>query len=104
MDAIYCKDDTGAFGRSLLTVELENADGLNITKAEFRCGKILKTFTQPTFPLKINLTCEETELLTHSNSDKLVTINPGYLAIYDEEGLKWTLEGSVDIAVRKCVV
>ena len=104
MRTIFCSDDTSAFGQTLLTIELENAEGLKISKAEFRCGKVLKTFTSPSFPLEVNLTCEETALLAHASSDNLVIVNPGYLAIYDEQGLKTTLEGSVDIPVRKCVV
>lgn len=105
MTTIFCNDDTGAFGQTLLTIDLYNPSNFKISKAEFRCGKVLKVFSQPVFPLKINLTAEETSQLSHINTTiQPVLSNPCYLAVYDEEGRKKTLDGSITLGVRKCVV
>lgn len=83
---IFKGDDTGAFGVEWLTINLAEADKLTITKAEFRCGEVVKTFEEPEFPIKVNLTSEETA--------KLKAENTCYLAIYDEDGLKKTCQGA----------
>lgn len=83
---IYKGDDTGAFGVNWLTINLAEAEQLTITKAEFRCGEVIKSFENPTFPIKVNLTSEETS--------KLQAQNTCYLAIYDENGLKKTCQGA----------
>ena len=96
MTIIYTKDDTNAFDNNFLTIELENATGLAISKAEFRCGKIFKTFENPMFPLTVNFSSEETELLNYTNAC--------YLAVYDEQGRKRTCEGHIIFNARKGVV
>lgn len=89
-------DDTNAFGAKFLEIYLENATGLKISKAEFRCGEVLKTIKDPKFPLLIDLTTDE--------SIKLRDINNAYLAIYDKDGLKRTCEGSITFETVKKVV
>ena len=93
---LYRGDDTNAFGGKFITINLDNAEGLNISKAEFRCAAILKTFENPTFPLEVNLSSEETSQLTGHNSC--------YLAIYDEHGRKHTCEGVLTFESKKEVV
>ena len=85
MTCIYKGDDTGAFGQNFLTINLTGAEGLNISKAEFRCGDISKTFDSPQFPITVNFTAEETAKLQSSNSCSL--------AVSDESGLKKTCSG-----------
>ena len=85
--AVYKGDDTAAFGLTFLKINILNSDGYNISRAEFRCGEILKKFENPEFPITINLTADETE--------KLQLRNTCYLAIYDENGLKKTCSGSI---------
>lgn len=89
---IYKGDDTGAFGANFLTISLENAENVTISKAVFRCNEITKEFENPVFPIKINLTAEETSMLYEDNTC--------YLAVYDEKGLKKTCEGSFVIQTQ----
>lgn len=93
---IYKGDDTGAFGGTLLVINIENPLECIITKAEFKCGCIRKTFVNPIFPISINLTSDETKKLNPSNSC--------YLAVYDEYGLKQTCEGTIRIEANNEVV
>ena len=93
---LYRGDDTDAFNRKLLTLELENAEGLKITKAIFKCGKIRKEFDNPVFPIDVCLNCDETEQLCCSNK--------GYLQIFDEYGRKMTLDNYVLIETKNKVV
>lgn len=93
---IFRGDDTNAFGSKFITIDLENAKGLTISKAEFKCGTILKTFENPIFPIAISLTREETLKLFHSNTC--------YLAIYDEIGRKHTCSGYLTFTTEREVV
>lgn len=93
---LYRGDDTNAFDNKFITIELENAEGLIISKAEFKCGYILKTFEYPTFPIEISLTSEETSNLSQNNSC--------YLAIYDEQGRKHTCDGYLSFSSKREVV
>jgi hypothetical protein len=95
-DYIYKGDNTEAFDNKFLTIDVENINNLTISKAEFRCGKIIKTFKNPTFPIDINLTEIETKMLQTSNNC--------YLAIYDEKGRKKTCEGTIRIDAKNEVV
>ena len=93
---LYRGDDTNAFGNKFITIDLENADGLTISKAEFRCGSIIKTFETPIFPIEISLSGEETSKL-HQN-------NACYLAIYDVQGRKHTCSGYLTFTTKSEVV
>lgn len=93
---LYRGDDTNAFGQKFMTIELENCQGLVITKAELQCGTVHKTFENPTFPLDVDLCCDETKVLLGSNCC--------YLCIYDEQGRKHTCKGEVTITTKKGVV
>lgn len=84
---IFRGDDTNAFGDSFITINLTTESEVTITKAVFKSGKVLKEFENPTFPLQIDLTAEETT--------KLDPENRAFLAVYDENGLKRTCEGSL---------
>lgn len=80
-------DDTDAFGNEFITIELDD-EPQGITKAEFRSGVVIKTYDNPTFPLDISLTAQETALLKCQNEC--------FLAIYDNMGRKWTCEGTLE--------
>lgn len=43
-NVIYKGDDTNAFGQNLLKINFTTPEDWNISKAEFRCGKIKKNF------------------------------------------------------------
>lgn len=87
MANLYRGDDTDAFGGNFLRVDLIGAPEAVITKADWICGQIVKSFENPEFPLVINLTQEDTA--------KLKSQNTCYLALYDENGRKKTCEGSL---------
>ena len=89
---IHKGDDTNAFDTKFISVVLENSDLLDISKAEFRCGTVLKTFEDPIFPLDIDLTSEETSKLDYQNVC--------YLAIYDRQGRKKTCEGYLTFTAK----
>ena len=93
---LYRGDDTNAFGNRFLEINLENAVGLTISKAEFKCGQILKTFENPVFPIEIALSGDETSKLNQNNAC--------YLAIYDEFGRKRTCSGHLIFSTKREVV
>jgi hypothetical protein len=89
---IYQGDNTAAFGGNFLTIDVSAGEGIpmpTITKAELKIGCFTKVIENPTFPITINLTEEET---THLKNE-----NTAYLAVWDVEGRKKTCEGSLVI-------
>ena len=95
---IYRSDDTN---KNFITIEIENVEALafenfNIVKAKFRCGQVVKTIENPSFPLEIGFNSEETS--------KFEDTNICYIAIYDEHGRKRTLEGSLTFTTKGQVV
>ena len=87
INAIYKGDNTGAFGNTFLTINLNNPLGYTISKAIFVTGCIQKPYENPEFPLQINFTSEETP--------KLGATNVGYLVVFDSQGRQKTCNGKV---------
>ena len=89
MANIYQGDNTGAFGESFLTINLvtEIEPVPVISKAVLKIGGICKTFDNPSFPLVVNFSSEETA--------KMGSVNAAFLAVWDSEGRKRTCEGSL---------
>lgn len=90
-------DDSQAFGQNLLRINLSDPDGLlnthSISKCEIRFnGCVAKTFSNPEFPLIINLTSEESEKLSVGN-------NTAVMAVWDEDGRKLTPKGGQIIVI-----
>ena len=86
MASINRGDNTGAFGQDFLRIYLNNPNELYITKAVFQInGNLEKEFDEPKFPLRINFTGAETELLAQVNTCKL--------ALWDEYGRRRTADG-----------
>lgn len=90
-------DDTDAFGSKFLKIVLKDAENYTITKAEVRIGVLIKTFDNPVFPLEISLNREETSMLSTCGNDC-------YMAIYDTENKKKTLNGTLRFNVSPKVV
>lgn len=95
-NAIFKGDDSGAFGNNFITINLENPLGYSISKAIFVCGCIQKPFKNPVFPLRINLTSQETA--------KLRSSNVCYLVVYDSEGRQKTCQGSLTFNAQNGVI
>lgn len=94
--AIYKGDNTGAFGNNFITINLDNPLGFTISKAIFVCGCIQKIFENPTFPLVINLTSEETKTLKPSNIC--------YLVVFDSDGRQKTCKGTLTFSAQNGVL
>lgn len=90
-------DNTAAFGQHLMRINLLDPDGLlvnhSISKCEIRfaCG-VKKSYQNPTFPLVIDLTEEESQKM-------LVGKNTATIAVWDELGRKVTPKGSQVLVV-----
>lgn len=95
-NAIFKGDDSGAFGNNFITINLDNPLGYTISKAVFVCGCIQKPFKNPVFPLRINLTSQETA--------KLRSSNVCYLVVYDSEGRQKTCQGSLTFNAQNGVI
>ena len=67
-DSIYRFDDTAAFGQDFIIINAIIPDGWEISKAVWKAGNIVKEFQNPVFPIKINLTSEETGQLQSLNT------------------------------------
>lgn len=87
---IYQGDSTGAFGRTFITIRLNNPHEFEVTRAEFRCGCIVKEFENPEFPLHINFDEEETKKFNFNNIC--------YLAVWDN----YTEDGELKPRKRTC--
>ena len=106
---IFKNDDTRAFRNDDDFIRINRprglADDIDIYKAEFKCGN-LPVFTfenivdeqaQPlVFPIGINLTAEQTKLLSYQNVC--------YLKVYDVNGYGQTCTGSISFIANSQVV
>lgn len=87
MAKYYKGDDFNAFGQEWALVEVDIPEDWIVSKAELKIGNLPKmTFPNPVFPLPVNLESYQTV--------NLKDVNTCYVAIYDEEGRKLTLDGS----------
>lgn len=93
---IFKGDNSAAFGNNFITINLDNPLGYEISKAVFVCGCIQKTFENPTFPLVINFTSEETA--------NFKTSNVCYLVVFDSEGRQKTCKGSLTFPAQNGVL
>ena len=80
-------DDYNAFGQEWALIEADIPEDWVVSKAELKVGNLpVMTFNNPVFPFSVSLASYQTA--------NLKDVNECYLAIYDEEGRKQTLEGS----------
>jgi hypothetical protein len=93
---IYKGDDTSSFGGGFLTIDLQTNSQATITKAVFVSGEIKKTFDNPTFPIKVDLTPEDTKKLKYNNI--------GYLIVYDKDGRPKMCDGYITFSAKDGVI
>ena len=87
MTKYFKGDDYNAFGQEWAIIEADIPEEWIVSKAELKVGNLPKmVFNNPVFPFPVNLEAYQTA--------NLKDVNTCYLAIYDEEGRKQTLEGS----------
>lgn len=96
----YRGDDWNSFGATAIEIYAQFPDDTwaeRVSLAEVKIGNLpVMSFESPVFPLKINLSSEQTALLKDTNEC--------YMAVYDENGLKRTCEGQMTIPTRRRVV
>lgn len=94
MASINRGDNTGAFGNDFLRIYLNNPNNLHIQRALIQInGDLEKEFYDPTFPIRINFTGAETEILHQVNVCKLV--------LWDEYGRRKTADGKFTFFVKE---
>lgn len=93
---IFKGDNSGAFGNSFITINLENPLDYPISKAIFVCGCIKKTFVNPVFPIVINFSEQETS--------NFRSLNTCYLVVYDQQGRQKTCQGSLTFKAQNGVI
>lgn len=94
MASINRGDNTGAFGNDFLRIYLNNPNELYIQKAVFQINDDLtKEYYDPIFPLRVNFSGEETNLLRQVNTCKL--------ALWDEHGRRRTADGKFTFFVKE---
>ena len=94
----YRADDYDAFDQEWAYITEEDIpEDWVISRVEFRVGNLpTMVFKNPVFPIPVNLSCYETERLKD-----FVTC---YMAIYDTQGRKQTLEGSWTFKTKRRVI
>lgn len=93
---IFKGDNTAAFGNNFITINIDNPQEFQISKAIFVCGCIQKSFENPVFPLVINLSSQETKKLSSSNVC--------YFVVYDSEGRQKTCQGTLTFKAQNGVI
>jgi hypothetical protein len=94
MASINKGDNTGAFGNEFLRIYINNPSNMYIQKAVVHInGNLEKEYYEPTFPLRVNFTGQETEMLSQVNHCKL--------ALWDEHGRRRTAEGKFTFFVKE---
>lgn len=94
MASINKGDNTGAFGNDFLRIYLNNPNNLYIQRALIQInGDLEKDYFEPVFPLRVNFTGEETNLLHQVNTVKL--------ALWDEYGRRRTADGKFTFFMKE---
>lgn len=92
---VYKNDDMGAFGGKI-TVNFSGPESAVITRAEFQCGCFYRSVENPVFPLEFTPTREDTAKFSNNNLC--------YLRLYDENGLRKTCKGTMNIPAQDEVI
>ena len=72
-------DDTDSFDGGLFMIDYTTNSGYNIKKLEIQMGNITKTYTNPTFPLQVNLRSSESAINSAGKYDiNLVILDENY--------------------------
>jgi hypothetical protein len=93
----YKGDDFDAFDQEWAEIELDIPEEWDISRAEFKVGNLpVMVFTEPTFPMSVNLASYQTA--------GLKDVSTCYIALYDRQGRKQTLNGSWTFVTKEKVV
>lgn len=93
---VYRGDDTDSFGNTFIKVDLEPAQKAiyNVNKLEVSVANIVKTYLNPTFPLDVSLTAEET---TNVEECKMY---PVYVTLYDDNDKIKTFKSDINVLFK----
>ena len=97
--ANYKGDDTGAFGNNFITIRLKNPQNYVVSKAQFVVNggcPYLEPIINPTFPMVVNFTSEQTQQLRSTNVGNLVT--------WDSQDRQKTCKGSITFDFKNGVI
>lgn len=90
-------DDTNAFGQSeLLRINFTVPEGQTVTKMILVCGDLKISFDEPTSPINVTLTGEQTAVLKDTNCCNLV--------LYDENNKQLTIPCIAEFKTRAGVL
>ena len=93
----YRGDDFDAFDQEWAEIELDIPEEWDISRAEFKVGNLpVMVFPEPTFPMSVNLASYQTV--------GLKDVSTCYIALYDRQGRKQTLNGSWTFVTKEKVV
>ena len=84
----------GDTANNAIKITIENDSSFEIDKIVIQCGKIKKEYTEN--PFIVSFSKEETELLSE--------INTLYIAVYNAEGEKKTINGQITFKADRKVV
>lgn len=96
MTGIYKGDDTGAFDQHFIKIDITNPHDYAITKVVFQCGPIQKVYSNPTFPIYVDF--------THNESQRLYQDSKCYLQVFDSKGRRQTCEGTLNFTAKAKVI
>lgn len=98
MDFLDKGIDTNALGSYWLKIDIDQSElpvGESITKIEVVCGDLKLSFLNPTFPLEVNLTAEQTRILKCGK-------NSLFVYGYDSAGKRFKFDGCYEfVAVQE---
>ena len=96
MTNIYKGDDTGAFDQTFIRIDIQKPSDAIITKVILQCGPIQKVYANPTFPIDVNF--------THNESSRLYQASVCYLQVFDSKGRRQTCEGTLSFTAKQKVI
>lgn len=95
---MYQNDNLQAFGGQPILIEIEDSEELEFTEAwaVINNGVIIKKYEEPTFPLEVELTEEDTAKLKLHNVLNLI--------VFDEEHRPKTCDGTYEFDCNRGVI
>jgi len=96
MNILFRGDDTDAFENPFMCFHLANDKWTQVSKLVFQCGKVIKQWVNPVFPLHVSL--------NHEDTLKLRRFNRAYFQLFDSKGRRITYPVEFTFYAEKQVV
>lgn len=93
---VYRGDDTDSFGSTFIKIDLEPAQKAiyNVNKLEFSVANIVKTYINPTFPLNVSLSSDDTLNVEECK------MYPVYVTLFDDNDKIKTFKSDINIMFK----